>query len=364
MVETAISLGPMTNVASGVQKWTASSTLGARFKENVLSQPKSFVRKDFQPLQDAYEDLLHAVRAATPIRSLPQSPNLEEEAETPVSSYRDSPHQSLRRVTIETAPPQTYSYNFPSEEAGGYWNEYDNGSENGDMEERYVIYADPDQTGSPDFTAMFHAFAKPFAKARSWVKARKPEREPLLRRNASDSTYGATDEASSPASTGYFSSLGRPPPSRGNDSSTAVETDAEDEADLEAGYASSEDIPTAGYEAHYAALPSINDQRIHMYKDRVMFLATSGLFAMSFLLLGIAAVLILTGKHKMRVEVDAGATLGAVVSLGCACTALALTMARWDSLSGVNRAVVSVTFSTVCVLNGMLLVLVMGNSAL
>lgn len=347
-----------------MQKWTESSTLGARFKENVLSQPKSFVRKDFQPLRDAYEDLLHIVRAATPIRSLPQSPTPNLDEETPVSSYRDSPHQSLRRVTIETAPPQTYSYNFPSEETGGYWNEYDNGSENGDMEERYVIYADPDQTGSPDFTAMFHAFAKPFAKARSWVKARKPEREPLLRRNASDSTYGATDEASSPASTGYFSSLGRPPPSRGNDSSTAVETDAEDEADLEAGYASSEEFPTAGYEAHYAALPSVNDQRIHMYKDRVMFLATSGLFAMSFLLLGIAAVLILTGKHKMRVEVDAGATVGAVVSLGCACTALALTMARWESLSGVNRAVVSVTFSTVCVLNGMLLVLVMGNSAL
>lgn len=335
----------------------------------MLSQPKSFVRKDFQPLRDAYEDLLHTIRASTPVRSVPQSPILDEE-ETPVGSLQGSLRQPSRRVTIETAPPQTYAYRFPSEETAGYWNEYDHGSENGDTEERYVIYANPDETGSPDFKAMLHAFAKPFTKARSWVKAQKPEREPLLSRHASDASYGATtttttDGASSPTIPSYFSSLSRPPPSRGNDSSTAVETDAdEDEADLEAGYASSEEFPTAGYEAHYAALPSINDQRIDMYKDRVMFLATSGLFAMSFLLLGIAAVLILTGRHSLRVEVDAGATVGAVVSIGCACTALALTMARWEYLSGVNRALVTVTFSTACVLNGMLLVLVMGNTAL
>lgn len=328
----------------------------------MLSQPKSFVRKDFRPLQDAYEDLLHTIRASTPVRSLPQSPVLDSEA--PSVSDRDSPRQSLRRVTIETAPPQTYSYHFPSEETVGYWNEYDNGSENGEMEERYVIYVNPDETASPDFKAMLHAFAKPFTKARSWVKTRRPEREPLLSRHASDSSYGATNEASSPTHPNYFSPMARPPPSRGNDSSTAVETDAEDEADLEVGYASSDEFPTAGFETHYATLPSISDQRISLYKDRVMFLAISGLFAMSFLLLGIATVLILTGRHKLRVEVDAGATVGAVVSIGCACTALALTMARWESLSGANRAVVAMTFSTACVLNGMLLVLVMGNTAL
>lgn len=260
---------------------------------------------------------------------------------------------------------------MPSEDTAGYWNEYDHGSENGEgeMEERYVIYAHPDATGSPDFKAMLHAFAKPFNKARSWVQARKSENEPLLSRQSSSSTYGTTsDTHSPPGPESYFASIPgrrRSPPSRGNDSSTAVETDAEDDAAaLEAGYSSSEEFPTAGYEAHYAALPSLNDQRMLMYKDRVMFMATSGLFAMSFLLLGIATVLIFTGRHKLRVGVDAGATVGAVVSIGCACSALALTMSRWESLGGVNRAVVAMTFATVCVLNGMLLVLVMGNTAL
>lgn len=291
------------------------------------------------------------------MRSLPQSPAPDEA--DPASSEPGSARQSLRRVTIQTGPPQTHSYYFPSEQTLGYWNEYDHGSENGDEREDYVLYINPDESGSPDLKSILHAITTPFTKARSWVKARKPERQPLLSRQSSDSTtYGAIEDGS------YFSRpRGRPPPSRGNDSNTAVETDADEDADVEAGYSSSDEFPT-GYEAHYASLPSIADQRMGLYKERVMFMATSGLFALAFMLWGIATVLIFTGRHKLRVEVDAGATVGSVVSIGCACTALALTMARWESLSGVNRAVVAMTFVTVCVLNGMLLVLVAGNTSL
>lgn len=292
------------------------------------------------------------------MRSLPQSPAPDDA--DPGDSDPGSTRQSLRRVTIQTGPPQTYSYYFPSEQTLGYWNEYEHGSENEDEREDYVLYVNPDEPGSPDLKSILHAITTPFKKARSWVKARRPERQPLLSRQSSDSTtYGATEDGS------YFSHPhARPPPSRGNDSSTAVEeTDADDDADVEAGFSSSDEFP-AGYEAHYASLPSIADQRMGLFKDRVMFLATSGLFALSFMLWGIATVLIFTGRHRLRVEVDAGATLGSVVSIGCACTALALTMARWEYLSGANRVVVGMTFLTVCMLNGMLLVLVAGNTSL
>lgn len=273
----------------------------------------------------------------------------------------------MRRVTIETGPPKTYSYPFQNDQRLGYWNEYDNGSENGDERDDFVLYMNPDESGSPDLKSILHALATPFNKARSWVQARHPEQQALLTRHSSDSSYGAIDSMVPPTNGSYFTSLPvRPPPSRGNDSSTAVETDAEEDgdADVEAGYSSSEEFP-AGYAAHYAAaLPSVHDQRMDMYKDRVTFLATGALFAASFLLLGIATVLVFTGRHKLRVEVDAAATLGSMVSIGCGCTALALVMARWDSLGLANRAVVAVTFTTVCVLNGMLLVLVAGNTTL
>lgn len=277
----------------------------------------------------------------------------------------------MRRVTIQTGPPETHSYNFPTEpNNGGYWNEYENGSEGGDMSDEYVIYIDPDQSGSPDLKSVLQAITAPFAKARSWVQARKPERQALLSSSRRSSSYGTTDAASAtspPSGHGDYFTIppGRRISSAGNDSNTAVETDVDEEDGVEAdigGYSSSEEFPL-GYEAHYATLPSINDQRMTLYKDRVMFLATSCLFALSFLLLGIATVLVLTGRHKLRAEVDAAATLGSVGSIGCACVALALTMARWDALGMVNRAVVVATMCTTCVLNGLLLVLVMGNTA-
>lgn len=331
-----------------------------------MTQPKSFTRRDFQPLQQAYDELLSIVQASAPVQSYPESPSTDD------SSHSGSPNnnrQSVRRVTIHAGPPETRTFNYPSRQAG-YWNEYENGSENGDASDEYVLYINPDEETDygADLKALVNAIAAPFSKARSWVKVRGQERRSLLGRPNSAAGYGATDGSNSPVRDGYFASNeARRLQSSGSDSHTAVATDGEDssDADLEAevGYASSEEFP-AGYETHWATLPSVNDQRMAMYKDRVLFMVTSGLYAMSFLLLGISTVLMLTGRHKLRVEVDAGVTIGSVVSLGCACTALALTMARWDSLSVGNKAVISVTFATVCVLNGMLLILVMGNSAL
>lgn len=272
----------------------------------------------------------------------------------------------MRRVTIQAGPPQTAYF---QNEQGRYWNEYDNGSENGDACDEYVIYINPDEEADygSDLKSLLNAITAPFAKARAWVKVQKPEHQSLLSGPSSGSTYGATDGTMSPGNGSYFTNPpGRSPYpySRGNDSNTAVDTDCEDDGDREdVGYASSEEFPV-GYQAHYASLPSIEEQRMAIYKDRLMFMVTGGLFAMSFLILGIATVLMFTGRHRLRVEVDAGVTLGSVVSLGCACTALALSMARWDFLGVGGRALVAVAFVAVCVANGMLLVLVMGNTSL
>jgi hypothetical protein len=342
--------------------------LDTRFRDDVLTQPKSFTRRDFHPLQQTYDELLSVIQASTPVQNIPEPPSADESSS---SGSPDHPRQSLRRVTIHAGPPETHNFNYSNRQAG-YWNEYENGSENGDANDEYVLYINPERETDygADLKALVDAIAAPFSKARSWVKVRGRERQPLLRGNGNPAGYGATTDNSPPDQDGYFTSHApRQLQSSGSDSHTAVATDGEgegeDDADLEAdgGYASSEEFP-AGYETHWATLPSVNDQRVAMYKEKVMFMATSGLYAMSFLLLGISTVLMFTGRHKLRVEVDAGVTIGSVVSLGCACTALALNTARWESLGVGNKIVVSVTFATICVLNGMLLILIMGSSAL
>lgn len=330
-----------------------------------MAHPKSFTNKDFQPLGQAYEELLATIRDSAPVRRLPQPPPVNDE-DTTVSEQSGSARQNLRRVTIHPGPPQT---NVFQPEQIRYWNEYDDGSENGDAGDEYVIYINPDEEADygADLKSLLNAITAPFSKARSWVKVHRRERQSLLSGTSSASTYGATDEAASPRNGSYFTlPPGRGTYGRGKYYSTPSDTDGDDDAGRDpgdAGYASSVEFPS-GYETHYATLPSIEEQRMALYKDRLVLVVTGGLFAMSFLILGIATVLMFTGRHRLRVEVDAAVTFGSVVSLGCACTALALTMARWEYLGIGSRAVVAVTFPVVCIANGMLLVLVMGNTTL
>lgn len=210
-----------------------------------------------------------------------------------------------------------------------YWNEYDNGSECGRSDDGYAIYVNPDEDlNFPGFTYVQSLFQVPVDKVKKWFKVGKtPEREPLL------GSYSPT---------GY--------------SSTAIASESDEE-----GYASSEGYPSAGYVAHYA-LPSLHQQEINRYRENVLFWGTIGCFLMSFLLLGVAGVLISTGRHRLRVEVDAGVLVGVVASLFSACIGLGMTLYRRDPLSLLHRLMVWSTFIAVCLLNGMLLILVVGNS--
>lgn len=211
-----------------------------------------------------------------------------------------------------------------------YWNEYDYGSECGRSEDEYAIYVNPDDSGSfPGLSYLTGMFKLPVEKARKWLKMEQPpERAPLL---PNSNSFG-----------GY--------------SSTAIASESDEE-----GYTSSECYPTNGYATHYA-LPSLNQQAASRYRETVLFWGTVGCFLLSLILLAVAGILISTGRHKLRVEVDAGVTVGVVTSLFTACSALGMTLYRRDTLSFPHRLSVWSTFVAVCLLNGMLLVLVVGNS--
>jgi hypothetical protein len=200
-----------------------------------------------------------------------------------------------------------------------------------------------------------------------------PERSPLLHTHSTGSPYGYGSNRS-PGERSYFAT----PP--GGRVGTGTETDGEDDLRSTAypssrrtsvsnrGYTSCSDDQQfpSGYSAYRAAyaLPSIPDQQVTLYRERVLLWGTFGCFAASFLLMAIATLLITTGRHKMRLEVDAGATLGIVASLGAACAGLCMTGSRRDKVSLLYRLAVWVAFAGSCVLNGVLLVMVMGNTVI
>ncbi|KAK3316704.1 SPX domain-containing protein [Apodospora peruviana] len=340
------------------KKWTGSSTLGARFNDAILSHPKSFTRRNMSGLQAHYDDLLEALRAASSAdHSGAASPRTEPPAAPRISTPPQnqlSPSETI--VAAQQSPPR------------GYWNEYDNGSEAGDIDQdrdtSYAIYVDPNADMSfPGLATLKTIFKKPSGRWKVWtggsqedqtINFEQCEQGPLLRGQSGH--YGTTDAS-------YFA-----PVPGGTWNRNDSDDDTEQEGSLgrrgSYGYTSSEEGFPAGYKAHYAALPSIRDQRVAQYRERVLFWGTWGCYAVSFALMAIAAILVSTGRHKKRLEVDAGVTMGIMVSLASACAALWLSCSRQGGLGWVNQAAVWATFAAACVLNGALLVLVVGNPPL
>ncbi|KAH9439722.1 hypothetical protein MCOR02_003262 [Pyricularia oryzae] len=343
------------------KKWTGSQTLGPRFRDSILSDPKSFTNRDFHQLQVQYDDLsseLLAVTPQTPLR--PDSPPSVDEAPTPA-----------RPSSVQFQEESLDHHRKPREEpVVSYWNEYDNGSEAGE-DEGYTIYVDPDEETYlhiPGLSSILHVLSMPVEKAKSMLslKVVNGERQPLLPNHMGNVAALQPDPCH--AGQTSYGTHGRPDTANGRDVSpmnTHAMSDgysAEDEQNLD--QISDDEFPR-GYDARFAALPSINEQRIARYRDRVLFWGSVAANVAAVVLLGVASLLIMTGKHRLRVEVDAGVIVGVMASLAAACAALGMTLARnQDTISWINCLVVYLTFTVICILNGMLLVLVMGNTVM
>jgi len=334
------------------RKWTGSSTLGSRFRDAVLSHPKSFTRRDFSQLQAEHDNLLANLRTALPASDPVGSPSPE------IMSSAPSIHASeLVSPSETTAVP-----GMLRPQHTGYWNEYDHGSNAGDAEDNrdsgYAIYIHHgEDAGFPGMATLAAIFKSPMDRVNRWMSSGQrnedEEQAGLLPPPAMVDGYGSVNSA-------YFTSH------------PGINSDTEAEDDGPAilygrrpsfGYASSEEFPV-GYKTYRAALPSVHEQHLARYRERVLAWGTWACFAASFLLMGIAAVLMQTGRHKMRLEVDAGVTLGIMASLGTACAGLGMTFSRQDHIGWVSVVVVWILFMTACVLNGVLLVMVVGNSPL
>ncbi|KAM3429021.1 hypothetical protein MY4824_008503 [Beauveria thailandica] len=307
------------------KKWTGSTALQARFNDQVLGSLKSFTRRDFAPLRQRHSDILAALRRAAPAVSEPSSPSSVELPPSPASSSA----RRVSRVNFEPLPPAASSASAQHK----YWNEYDDGSDAGaDEDDAYAIYVNPDDDAAfPGIGYVNSIVTMPYHKIRGWFKPRDQHpRRPLLPSRAGSD----------------------------GDSSTA-----HTESDHEAGYSSSDALlPTAGYTTHYATFPSVNEQHIRRYRERVLSWGTVGCFAAAYILMGVAAVLISAGRRRLRVEVDVGVTVGVMMSLCFSCAGLGMTLHRQDELALVTRLAVWLLFTASCLINGMLLILVVGNT--
>jgi hypothetical protein len=323
------------------QKWTGSSTLGTRFHVEILSDPKGFTRKSFSATQARYDELKTTLRTAVPEFSEPSSPDSDE----------------CPREADENGEQPTFTRLPPPRQACGYWNEYEYGSDGGPADDSYAIYVNPDDEGDgfPDYEYLRTLVSAPFRQAKLWF-SRRPlsgERAPLLPQTNGGGSSGSRTRR--PSGSRSATTPTTPTPASSN-SERGEGGDDDDDDDF---FFSSGDEFPPGYAPRYAALPSINDQRVARYRERVYFRGMAGSFAVSFVLMAIAAVLLSAGRRKARLEVEAGATVGIVSSVVAGVVGLGLFLLRRDRVSAWHRAAVWAVFLTGCCLDVMLLVLVM-----
>ncbi|KAH8200116.1 hypothetical protein TruAng_005737 [Truncatella angustata] len=303
-----------------------------KFTDNVLGNYKSFTKRDFAPLEIQYREVLGTLQAASP-DSPPSISQTSPDARNPRASQTSS-RQSSR-------PPATPVLQLPEPAVRG-WNEYDNGSEAGD-EAAFYLEVDPNDESSlfPGMDKVKNVFKAPVRSIRGlfFRSADKDgERQSLL-----NGDQGGID---------YFSVRHGP-------STAATDTEASDNDD-----ASSTEYPAYGYAAHYAALPSLEEQRMERFREKILHRSIVLSYFVAVILTFIAGVLVATGRHKLRLEVDAGVILAVVVSLFAGIMGLGAMLYREDRLGIMYKAAVWVTFTAICLLNGMLLVLVVGSNGI
>ena len=136
------------------------------------------------------------------------------------------------------------------------------------------------------------------------------------------------------------------------------ETEIDDDA-----YASSSDFP-AGYAAHYATFPSINDQKLIQERKKLVMTIIIGTFVGSTVLTAISGILVATGRHRLRVEVDAGVFTGVAASLFFATMAFAGMLYEHERIGTAHRWAFILAFIVICVLNSFILTMVMIDTRL
>lgn len=296
------------------------------------------MQMDFEPLYEEYNNLVAYIREHSPIVS---------ETSTPTTRSRGS------RTTLSRSPSSRGRVEQikkkVEQRSQGYWNEYDNPSDEETHADRYVVYVSPgahDDEEWPGQAAWTKAVGwvgkktgKPITRIRKLINPNYVEPEPQAERRPllGDGLNGT-------------SRFGNPP--RRLDSNTDLESNAnrDENSPSEDGRPDPVDDlfnPShypPGYATHYAKFPSVADQaQRHAFdghRDLLLSHASMGCFLAAYILLFVSGLLLATGRHKLRAEVDAGVLTGGIGAMVFACIGAQCSAWRWENVSTVGRILV------------------------
>ena len=273
----------------------------------------------------------------------PTSPNLAKQEAT------DIPRLPSRKPPNRKARPERRIIQR-------YWNEFDDGDEVPE-DQRYAIYVNPDEqlafpgaeTVAKAFSSLYQSFGRAKGRIVSWLPMHSQNQErddieegvrrPLLgvrnRHDASDNDASDNDDSSDtdPQSR----------PARISKKSRSA-------------------LFSNPSNSHRTSFPRSRRvgrrQQVHLSHETALFRTYVGCYGIAIALLIVSAILNATGRHRARVEVDAGIIVGVIGALGSAIIGISLMMTREEKLSWLHWILGVSACLMICAGSGWLLAVV------
>lgn len=229
---------------------------------------------------------------------------------------KESKGKKRARVVAPKSPPR------PSQR---YWNEFDDGDSDTNVEEAYAIYIDPNEPSFPGadtvakaFGAMYDSFSRGKTRILSWFPMRPQangsasgERTPLLFGNSRQNSF---------------------------------------EDDLESSGSDSDEYLTKSQKQQELYRPHQRLTRRQRAHEATLLQFYSGLLTVSYIMLIMSAILLSSGRKKKVLEVDAGVVTGVIAAEACACVSVMLMCMRRQRLSILHYGLVTVNVCIIVVL--------------
>lgn len=242
-----------------------------------------------------------------------------------------------KKVKVQLPPPFEV-------EPQRYWNEFDDGDSDVNAgDDRYAIYVDPNEETFPGAETFSRVFGSMFDSLRQG-------RDRMVSWWPMSSKSGASANERTPLLFGSSSRKGS------NDGS--LESSGSDSEDMlvQPPYQRKQ---KGMFRSSYARNKKLS--RRQKTVERTLFQAYVALIVVAYLLLGMAAVLLGTGRKKQRLEVDAGVVTGVVAAEACTGISIVLVCMRRQRLDPIHWGLVTVNIAVVAVIGVAELALMFGN---
>ncbi len=317
-------------------------------------QTRSSLRKNTSKVSSSTPSSANGVFSAGAIDSSAtslQSSNRSTSPISPVSAKQEvtkTPHRPKRKASrgktrYERQPVQRY------------WNEFDDGDETPE-DQAYAIYVNPDEhisfpgaeTVSKAFSSMCQSLGRTKGRIIPWLAMR-------FREHDHDGHVG--EGVRQPL-------LGARSRDLDSDNDDSSDTDQSIPAAQASKTQPSAFWPTrsgAGRKLHLPLRRVTPRRQVRASHERALFRTYVGCFAIAFVLLIMSAIMDVTGRHKAKVQVEAGIIVGVVAALGLAIIAISLMMSREEKLSWLHRLLGGSAFLVICAGSGWMLAIVGGN---